>query len=212
MVTREHWEQVYQHKLHTKASWFQKHATLSIGLIQTIQPATTGAIIDIGGGSSTLVDDLLAHHYTNITVLDISAKALQISKERLADKAGAVTWIESSVLNYDTPVNKYDVWHDRATFHFLTSAKDRQAYVNTVVHAVKPGGHVILATFTKQGPAQCSGLPVIRYDANDLQAALGKHFILLKQMEEIHTTPDGKEQPFIYCLFKVKHDIAMLGL
>ncbi len=204
MVTKEHWEQVYQQKPHTKASWFQECATLSTRLIQQVQPIQTGAIVDVGGGSSTLVDDLIEHHYTNITVLDISAKALEISKARLGEKAGAVTWIESSILDYHAPANKYDVWHDRATFHFLISNKDRQTYVNTVLHAVKPGGHVILATFSPQGPAQCSGLPVIRYNANDLTSILGTPFILLKQIQEIHTTPDGKEQSFIYCVFKLK--------
>jgi len=199
MQSKEHWEKVYTTKATDTVSWFQPHADLSLDLIKATAVSHDAAIIDVGGGASTLVDDLLANGYTDLSVLDLCAAALAAAQRRLGSRAAKVQWIEADVTKADLPAKRFDVWHDRAVFHFLTSAEDRAAYVQTVFRAVKPGGHVIVATFAEDGPNQCSGLPVMRYRADELHAEFGEAFALLSHQKEAHHTPSGTVQQFVYC-------------
>ncbi len=190
---------VYSTKASTEVSWFQEHAALSLKLIQDAVVPTTASIIDVGGGASTLVDDLLANGYEHLTVLDLSGAAMATARSRLGRNADRVRWIEANVLSAELPAYGYDVWHDRAVFHFLTSEVERHAYVNQVLQAVKPGGLVIVATFAEDGPTRCSGLPVMRYSASELHAEFGAPFQLIGHERESHHTPGGHEQKFVYC-------------
>lgn len=199
MNSKEHWEQVYATRSSTEVSWFQEHALLSLRLIREAGVPTSASVIDVGGGASTLVDDLLAAGFEHPTVLDLSSAAIAMAKTRLGDAAGDVTWLEADVLEVDLPASAYDVWHDRAVFHFLTDAADRQAYVRKVLHAVRPGGLVIVATFADDGPTKCSGLTVSRYTPEGLHAQFGAPFLLLRHERETHHTPAGGEQRFVYC-------------
>ncbi len=199
MESKEHWERVYTSKAATEVSWFQEHAQLSLKLIQEGGIPTAASIIDVGGGASTLVDDLLAHGYENVTVLDLSGSALDKAKARLGARGDQIQWVEANILEAELPAHRYDVWHDRAVFHFLTTEEDRQSYVQKVLHAVKPGGLVIVATFAEDGPTKCSGLPVMRYSANELHAEFGEPFLLMGHERESHHTPGGNEQKFVYC-------------
>jgi 2-polyprenyl-3-methyl-5-hydroxy-6-metoxy-1,4-benzoquinol methylase len=199
MQSKEHWEKVYATKAPTQVSWFQEHAALSLKLIRETGVPSSASIIDVGGGASTLVDDLLEAGYENIAVLDLSAAALAAAKARLGTRAARVKWLEANVLETRLPRHAYDVWHDRAVFHFLTSDKERRGYVAAVLHAVKPGGFVIVATFAEDGPTKCSGLPVARYSASELHAQFGEPFELLGHERESHHTPGGHEQKFVYC-------------
>ena len=199
MHQKEHWEKVYETKAADAVSWFQEHAGLSLDLIKATGAARDAAIIDVGGGASTLVDDLVAEGYTDLTVLDLSAAALSAARRRLGAREGGVRWIEADITSVDLPASRYDIWHDRAVFHFLTDPADRAAYVRTVFQSVKPGGHVIVATFAEDGPVQCSGLPVMRYRADELHDEFGEAFTLLKHQKEAHHTPSGMVQQFVYC-------------
>lgn len=199
MQAQEHWENVYTTKSSDAVSWYQEHAERSHRLIRETGVPLSGAIIDIGGGASILVDDLLTSGYKNITVLDISQTALATAQNRLGSLSEFVNWVEADITNAQLPPCKFDVWHDRAVFHFLTSSEERQAYVQAVQHAVKPGGHVIVATFAEDGPLQCSGLTVARYNAEGLHAEFGEAFTLIKHEKETHQTPFGTSQQFIYC-------------
>ena len=172
-------------------------------LIRGTGVSRSGAIIDVGGGASMLVDDLIADGYQHVTVLDLSAAALEVAKQRLGRRAGFVTWMEGDVTTVELPTHHFDIWHDRAVFHFLTEEQDRRAYVANVLQAVRPSGHVIVATFAEDGPTQCSGLPVMRYSAKQLHAEFGTSFALLKQEREDHQTPSGTVQRFIYCYCRV---------
>lgn len=200
MQSKNHWDTVYATKAATEVSWFQAHARLSLKLIREAGVPLSASIIDAGGGASTLVDDLLVQGYQNLTVLDLSGSALTTARARLGARAAQVQWIEANVLEAEFPAHAYDVWHDRAVFHFLTTAEERQAYVQKVLGAVKPGGLVIVATFADDGPSKCSGLPVMRYGANELHAEFGEPFLLLGHERESHHTPAGIEQKFVYCL------------
>jgi len=199
MQSKQHWEKVYGSKAPEAVSWFQPHAQLSLDLIKATGVSHDAAIIDVGGGASTLVDDLLAEGYADLTVLDLSAAALHAARQRLGAQESKVCWIEADVTAVDLPDKRYDIWHDRAVFHFLTDAKDREAYVRTVFRSVKPGGYVIVATFAEDGPLQCSGLPVMRYSADELHDEFGAAFTLLQHRKETHRTPAGTVQQFVYC-------------
>lgn len=199
MQPKQHWENVYATRATDSVSWFQPHAELSLGLIHATGVGKDAAIIDVGGGASTLVDDLLAEGYTDLTVLDLSASALEAARQRLGRKAEQVRWIEADITTVELPARHYDVWHDRAVFHFLTLPAQREAYVRTVFNAVKPGGHVIVATFAEDGPEQCSGLPVMRYRPDELHDEFGEAFTLLNHRKEAHHTPFGTVQQFVYC-------------
>lgn len=202
MQTREHWENVYTAKATDSVSWFQEHAETSLHLIKATHAKKNAPIIDVGGGASTLVDDLLANGYSELSVLDLSGAALEVSKARLGSASENVNWFEADITKINFSENEFDIWHDRAVFHFLTAPEDRLAYIKTVVRSVKPKGHVIIATFAEDGPAKCSGLPVMRYSAESLQTEFGDSFLLKSQLDEIHRTPFGTTQSFIYCHFE----------
>lgn len=199
MEPKAHWEEVYSSKATDAVSWFQAHAEHSLNLILETRVPRTASIIDVGGGASTLVDDLLAAGFSRLTVLDLSAAALAAARQRLGERAAEVRWLEADITTVELPRHGFDVWHDRAVFHFLTSPAHRQAYVHAVLHGVRPGGHVIVATFAEDGPTQCSGLPVMRYDAEGLHDEFGDAFTLLRHEKEAHRTPFGTIQQFVYC-------------
>jgi len=201
---RRHWDQVYTTKTPEAVSWYQPHLARSLELIARAAPDLSAAIIDVGGGESTLVDDLLAKGYRDLTVLDISPTAIDVSKKRLGALAKNVTWLAADITESVLPGRHYDVWHDRAVFHFLTNASQRASYVRQVKHAMKRGGHVIVATFGPEGPTQCSGLDVVRYDADALHGEFGPQFRLEEHATEIHRTPSGTTQQFLYCFCKVE--------
>jgi 2-polyprenyl-3-methyl-5-hydroxy-6-metoxy-1,4-benzoquinol methylase len=202
MQTKEHWEQVYSTKAVDEVSWFQDHAELSMKIIHDNNVAKKAQIIDVGGGASTFADDLLNDGYQALTVLDLSLAALEKARYRLGATASQVKWLDANILDVELPAHYYDVWHDRAVFHFLTSAEERRRYVEQVLHAVKPGGLVIVATFAEDGPEKCSGLPVMRYSKDALHAEFGQPFVLLGSEPELHVTPAGKQQKFVYCFCK----------
>jgi SAM-dependent methyltransferase len=199
MEIKTHWEHIYEAKGPTRVSWYQEHAQLSLQFIQNTGIPKTAHIIDIGGGSSTLVDDLIAAGFQHLSVLDISTTALQLAQQRLGRRAEGVNWMEADITQADLPAQAYDLWHDRAVFHFLTRHTDRQRYVESVHYAVRTGGHVIVATFAPDGPDHCSGLEVIRYSPDSLHKEFGEGFELKDSMRETHHTPFGTEQKFIYC-------------
>jgi 2-polyprenyl-3-methyl-5-hydroxy-6-metoxy-1,4-benzoquinol methylase len=203
MQSKEHWERVYSIKAAEAVSWYQEHAERSLRLIEATGVPHEASIIDVGGGASTLVDDLLAKGYRSITVLDLSAAALNAAQKRLAAHARSVAWLEADVTKAELPLHAYSVWHDRAVFHFLTDPEDRRTYVEAVLRSVKHGGHVIVATFAEDGPLQCSGLPVMRYSATQLQAEFGAAFTLISHERESHHTPFGTTQQFTYCYFRM---------
>jgi 2-polyprenyl-3-methyl-5-hydroxy-6-metoxy-1,4-benzoquinol methylase len=203
MEAKTHWEQIYHTKAATQVSWYQLHPLLSLQYIQNTGISKTGDILDVGGGASTLVDHLLDDGFQRVTVLDISATALEVAQRRLGPRAGSVTWLEADITKATLPHHQYDIWHDRAVFHFLTQAEDRQHYLNAVREAVKPGGYVIVATFADDGPERCSGLEVVRYSPESLHNEFGAGFELLDSAHEQHQTPFETEQKFIYCYCRV---------
>lgn len=196
---KEHWEAVYQNKLVDTVSWFQPHAQQSLDLIRRIAGDQAARVIDVGGGASTLVDDLLVQTPMTVSVLDISSAALEVARARLGWHAAQVQWIVGDITQVALPEQAYDIWHDRAVFHFLTEPAQREAYVEQVRRAVRPGGHVIVAAFGPDGPPQCSGLPVVRYAPESLHAQFGGAFELLEHLSEAHHTPAGAIQQFVYC-------------
>lgn len=196
---KEHWENVYRTKQPDAVSWFQEHATQALEIIRTVGTSLTTNVIDVGGGASTLVDDLLRSGLRNVSVLDLSECALDVARKRLGFAGNSVTWISGDVCTVNLPDQRYDIWHDRAVFHFLTNPVARAAYVHQVMKSVKPGGHVIVATFSPDGPEQCSGLPVARYAPGELHQEFGPSFELLEHMSEEHKTPWGAVQHFVYC-------------
>ena len=199
MIMKTHWEQIYEKKGPTRGSWYQEHAQFSLQYIRNTGIQISEHIIDVGGGASTLVDDLIADGFQQISILDISGTALQLARQRLGTKANHVNWIEADITQAELPYQSYDVWHDRAVFHFLTQATDRQRYIDTARYAVRQGGHVIVATFAPDGPEQCSGLEVVRYHPEGLHDEFGDGFDLVDSTRETHHTPFGTEQKFIYC-------------
>lgn len=203
MNTRNHWETVYQTKASDQVSWFRPHLETSLSFIERAGPDRSTHIIDVGGGESTLADDLLARGYRNLTVLDISPTAIAVAKARLGAAGDCVEWIVADITHADLPADAYDIWHDRAVFHFLTAAADRAAYVERVQRSVKRGGHVIIGTFGPEGPAKCSGLDVRRYDAGSLHEEFGRRFRLIESSKELHQTPSGSTQQFVYCFCAV---------
>lgn len=199
MSSQAHWESVYGAKAPDEVSWFRPHLETSLAFIERAAPDRNPRIIDVGGGESTLVDDLLSRGYRNLTVLDISQIAIDVTKARLGELAKRVEWLALDVTRTNLPKDAYHVWHDRAVFHFLTSAADREAYVRSVSSSVKRGGHVIVGTFGPEGPSKCSGLEVQRYNAGSLHAEFGSRFRLIDSVKELHQTPFGTQQQFLYC-------------
>ena len=201
MSTQSHWERIYQTKSPQETSWFQPHLEISLDWIAESVPDRSASIIDVGGGQSTLVDDLLAMQYSSLTALDVAAAAIEKSRQRLGPAAGSINWIAGDVLEASLPPHTYDLWHDRAVFHFLTEPQQRQSYVRQLVSSLKTGGHVIIATFGPQGPEKCSGLTTKRYDAESLHKEFGPAFRLVKSSVVEHHTPFATTQQFLYCHF-----------
>lgn len=196
--TKQHWEKVFSTKLPEEVSWTQAVPLTSLSLIHETGVSKSDPIIDIGGGDSHLVDNLLAEGYTDVTVLDISGEALKRAQARMGDAAATVQWIESDIKNF-TPTRAYAVWHDRAAFHFLTEPEDIERYAETVGKSVSQ--YLIMATFSESGPEKCSALPVSRYTEQNMEEVFGKHFGLLKSFTENHTTPFNTLQNFRFNLF-----------
>jgi 2-polyprenyl-3-methyl-5-hydroxy-6-metoxy-1,4-benzoquinol methylase len=196
-----HWQKVYNEKGENQVSWFQERPTISLELIGAVGAKPSSAIIDIGGGASRLVDALVEKGYRDLTVLDLSESAVSIAKKRLGQRAATVKWIVADVTQWQPPA-AYDVWHDRAAFHFLTEAPDRIAYVERLTTALRSGGHAIIGTFAPDGPERCSGLPVVRYDAAQLAAMLTPSFTLVDMRRDDHQTPWGAIQHFQFSIFK----------
>ena len=203
MSSKQHWETVYATKAADRVSWYRPHLETSLALIEQATPDRDSAIIDIGAGEATLVDDLLAHGYNKLSVLDISQAAIDVVKQRLGAAASKITWLAADVLQASLPAQHFDLWHDRALFHFLTAAEQRSIYVQQLIRTLKPGGHAIIATFGPQGPEKCSGLDVVRYDAESLHRELGPRFQMVESMVELHRTPFNTTQQFIYCVFRL---------
>ena len=197
----EHWDAVYRR--HDAHSWDQTRPTIALGLLDAVGLPAHAAAIDVGGGDGALAAALLDRGHTDITVLDISAEALAAGRARLGEASDAVRWLVADIRRWQ-PERSFDLWHDRAVFHFLTRAEDRAAYVRQVAHAVRPGGHVIVATFGPEGPEKCSGLDVMRYDADGLHGEFGPKFRLLDSVTELHETPWGTPQQFMYCFCRVE--------
>ena len=202
MQPADHWESVYRSKSFDSVSWYAPHLDESLRLIEQLSPNKTAAIVDIGGGESTLVDDLLRREYTDVSVLDISATAIEFTKQRLGSSAVDVGWHVGDITQYDFGDKRFDLWHDRAVFHFLTEPAARQAYVDLVRRSVKSGGYVLMATFGPNGPLKCSGLDVVRYDDQSLHQEFGDGFHLIGSELNSHDTPMGTNQQFLYCWCK----------
>ena len=198
---QHHWEKVYTTKGEAEVSWFQETPAPSLELIELVGATQNSAVIDIGGGASRLVDSLVSRGYEDVTVLDVSAAALASARSRIGDKANRVTWITADVTIWQ-PSRSYDVWHDRAAFHFLTEPNDQAAYIARLRRALRVGGHAIIVTFAPDGPERCSGLMVSRYDANTLAAKLGQGFELIDTRRHDHTTPWGSVQKFQFSTFR----------
>lgn len=197
---KKHWDRVYKKNLPSEVGWYQEYPEMSLKLIANTNVGADGAIIDIGGGTSKLCGILLDQGYKRLTVLDISGKSIEKAKIQLPEKSSRITWIEAEVTKYSFK-EKYDVWHDRAVFHFLTEAEDRKEYVSSLNQALMLNGHLIIATFGLDAPPKCSGLPVVRYEPATLHNELGDNFILAETFYEDHVTPSGVRQKFVFCRF-----------
>jgi len=197
---KQHWERAWAGKSAVETSWYQANPRLSLAMISRAAVGPDDAVIDVGGGASLLVDHLLNTGYSDVTVLDISSAALQQARIRLGDRADRVRWLETDVTEFQ-PERSYRIWHDRATFHFLTSTADRTRYLQVLKKALEPGGQAIIAAFAPTGPRKCSGLDVVQYDADRLSSELGPRFKLEEQAEEVHLTPAKKEQAFGFFRF-----------
>lgn len=200
MDRKAHWDAVYRDCTPDQVSWYQAQPEPSLRLIRQAVPSTA-SVLEVGGGASTLVDDLLASGF-RLTVLDLSGVALAAARSRLGAAAERVTWIEGDVLEVSLPREGVDLWHDRAVFHFLTDGRDRHRYVQQLRHALSPDGHVVIATFAPDGPSRCSGLAVARYSPEALHSELGAEFHLVTSVRQEHRTPAGGAQAFTYCLFR----------
>lgn len=198
---KDHWETVYTTKGENEVSWFQENPAPSLDLLELARPTYHSAIVDIGGGASRLVDSLVARGFKRVTVLDISQAALEAARARLGQAASKVEWVVADVTRW-SPAHTFDIWHDRAAFHFLVDPADRSAYVAILKQAVRPGGHVVIGTFAIDGPEKCSGLPVNRYDAASLTEELGEGFELLDSRRQDHATPWNATQRFQFCVFR----------
>lgn len=202
MSQKNHWDRVYSTKPTDRLGWFAPHLRTSSSWIKGLGLTVDAPILDVGGGASTLVEDLLESGYRSITVLDLSAQALSLARARLGEKAEQVTWLVGDITTVDLQTHYFELWHDRAVFHFLVAPEQRQQYRDNLLKALKPGGHVIIATFAPEAPPTCSGLPVQRYSAEQLAITLGTEFELKRHQKELHVTPGGVEQMYLYCYFR----------
>ncbi|MEJ2453089.1 MAG: class I SAM-dependent methyltransferase [Candidatus Thiodiazotropha sp.] len=201
MIDRKaHWQSIYREKSPLEVSWYQGEPRLSLELVRHCGLRHDEAIIDVGGGASVLVDFLFREGYTDLSVLDISAVALDSARDRMGEAAKHVKWIEADITDFE-PLRRYALWHDRAVFHFLTEASDRDKYIACLKAGLRPGGHLVLASFAIGGPERCSGLPIVQYDASKLKAELGDEFVLVEERAEVHVTPAEKSQKFVYFRF-----------
>ena len=198
---QSHWQQVYLSKSEQQVSWSQPDPQPSLGLIEKFSGGTAASIVDIGGGASRLVDALVQGGFGEITVLDLSEAALQAAKERLGSAGASIRWVAADVTSWQPP-HPFDIWHDRAAFHFLVEEKDRKAYIERLSSGVKAGGHAIIATFAPDGPEKCSGLPVQRYDAESLGKAIGSGFELVEHQAHRHVTPWGAPPSFQFSVLR----------
>ena len=198
---KTHWDNVYSTRGETGVSWYQSAPRLSLDLIRSVAPAGGGRIIDVGGGASVLVDWLLDVPFEKIAVLDVSETALSTARSRLGERAASVDWIAADITEAQS-LGTFDVWHDRAVFHFLTDAADRRRYVELARRTVRPAGHLVIASFADDGPRRCSDLDVCHYNAGSMASELGEGFSLVKQARETHTTPSGCSQAFFYGVFR----------
>ena len=201
MNKKQHWENIYQNHQLKQVSWYEPIPETSLSIIKRFKLPKNAAIIDIGGGDSLLVDYLLLMGYNNITVLDISEKAIERAKIRLGEKSRLVTWSVHDVLDFSA-IKKYDLWHDRAAFHFFTDINDQEKYVDNVHQYLKPDGYLVLSTFSTEGPESCSGLPFQQYSENSLSVLLNKYFEKIKCFTRMHITPFHTAQSFLFCSFK----------
>jgi SAM-dependent methyltransferase len=199
MDQQSHWEKIYQQKAPDQVSWYRPHLEASLELIERAGAGPSASIIDVGAGESTLVDDLLVRGYSSLTVLDISQAAIDATRARLGDGANRVNWLIADITHAELPTSAFDVWHDRAVFHFLTAEADRRAYVRQVIRSLKREGHAIVSAFGPEGPTQCSGLDVVRYDEKSLHAEFGAGFRLISSFRQNHDTPWGTTQQYLYC-------------
>jgi len=197
--SKEHWDAVYRTKPADGVSWFRPHLERSLAFLEAAKVGLDARVIDVGGGASTLVDDLLERGYTHVTVLDLSQAALDAARARLGERAARVQWLCADVTDARLPEAAYDFWHDRAVFHFLRDPAARARYVDAVRRTLKPGGHIVVATFGPHGPEKCSGLEVMRFSAEALHDEFGSDFAREADATEMHTTPWGTEQEFVYC-------------
>lgn len=200
MGRKEHWEKIYNEKSPLEVSWYQSEPHISLELIAKTECSKDSAIIDVGGGASVLVDRLLENGYQHLAVLDIASNAMAYAKHRIGAKASDVEWFEADVTTFSPP-HQFDVWHDRAVFHFLTDATDRNKYLRVLKHTLRPGGHLIIAAFALEGPQKCSGLDIVQYDSDNITRELGDSFSLVEECHEVHMTPAHKEQMFTYFRF-----------
>ncbi len=204
---KEHWETIYQTKKLTEVSWYQPKPSTSLGFFELFEVATNAKIIDIGGGDSFLVDNLLDLGYTDLTVLDISATALERAKQRLGDRAKQVKWIVADVADFK-PTEKYNFWHDRAAFHFLVAEQDIEQYINTVTQCIEPQGILVVGTFSEQGPKKCSGINIQQYSEEALCNKFKLSFDKVKCASVEHKTPFDTTQSFTFCSFKRNNSVT----
>ena len=197
---KNHWEELYHSTSPGKVSWYQENPATSLDFIEKTGLPKEAPILDVGSGASTLVDQLLLRGYRNLALLDVSVRALMLTRQRLGGKATDVAWHHGDVTRYSLP-EQYSLWHDRAAFHFLVDPSDRRAYVTSLRQGLRPQGHLILATFAVGGPTRCSGLDVTQYDTQKITTELGQDFRLIETLEELHQTPAGVEQLFSYFWF-----------
>jgi SAM-dependent methyltransferase len=195
-----HWQKVYRTRTADSVSWYRPHLDVSIELLERAGLSADSRVIDIGGGASTLVDDLLDRGVRDVSVLDVSDEALAMARKRLGDRAKEVNWYVADVLYAVLPAGGFDFWHDRAVFHFLTDPTEAARYAQCAAEAVRIGGHAVIGGFAPDGPERCSGLPVARRSAEDIAGIFASRFSLLRKREERHRTPAGTEQSFVYTL------------
>jgi SAM-dependent methyltransferase len=196
---RDHWDRVYSTKGAEDVSWFRPHLDRSLAFVDAAALDLSAPVIDIGGGASTFVDDLLARGHSDLTVLDLSSAALEAARTRIGSRSSDVTWVCADVTSAPLPVDHFQFWHDRAVFHFLTDERDRRLYVDSVRRSVRRGGHIVIATFGPHGPEKCSNLDVVRFTPASLHAEFGSDFNKVADAIESHKTPWGTEQEFVYC-------------
>lgn len=200
MSTQRHWDRIYTTTDSTRVGWYQHRPSKCLEFIASAGVEKKDAIIAVGGGVSLLFDTLLDNGFEDLTVLDISHAALELARSRLGERSRLVTWIHTDVTQF-SPSRQFDLWHDRALFHFLTKPADREKYVAALDRALVPRGQLIMATFSLEGPPKCSGLDVVRYSADSLSETLGSNFELLQTDNETRVTPSGNEQHYLYCRF-----------